>query len=241
VNKVHEVRLTAHNILQLLPEKNFMVMNSNISLISFSPDKALPAIINEELQDLALTSNDFTDLAGEELIKQLQLLIISQRPDLVIFIEDFDGQSLYPMEFLRDSFVKRIKTLIIGPNEDFANIYSCLKSRCNGFLCRQQVKKFIREAVQNIVSNDFFMDPKLFSQVIREFQEENNASKTVSEEEKRILKLLAKGLGDAEIADTMGFPRAEVKKTIEKINDKFQLHSCTETVLFAIREMHLHH
>lgn len=215
-------------------------MNPNISLINLSGQDNEQTVILNELQNFSLKMADFSDLEGEELIKYLQMHVISEKPDLVIFIEKFDGQSLYPLEFIKNSFVRRIKALIVGSSEDFSTIYASLKSRCNGFINRKQVSGLIKEAVETVLLNEFFMDPKLFSRVVKEFQKENNTPRTVTDKEKHILKFLAKGMMDGEIASSLKVTQDEVRMQIAEISDKFKLNSRTDAVLFAIRELNLH-
>jgi len=119
-------------------------------------------------------------------------------------------------------------------------VYAALKAGASGFLLKDATREQIIEGVRAVVRGDMLLAPTVTRRLVERFVRRSAAdlrpSSSLSEltaRETEVLKLVAKGLTNAEIATTLGIGEATVKTHVARLLMKLEVRDRVQAVIFA--------
>ena len=118
-------------------------------------------------------------------------------------------------------------------------VYRALKSGASGFLLKDATREQLVGAVRTIAAGDSLLAPSITRRLIEDFCRGPEpgavpaAAGTLSERELSVLKHLARGLSNAEIARELFLSEATVKSHVARILAKLGLRDRVQTIVFA--------
>ena len=137
-------------------------------------------------------------------------------------------------------FVARLKSvcptvlcLILTTYEDSIPIFEALKAGACGYLLKRAPAEEIISAIVQVHAGGSPMSPQIARQVVGFFHRQpgDEGLNALSEREREVLQLLAKGSMYKEIAGHLSISMDTVKTHARKIYEKLHVHSRTEAVL----------
>ena len=137
----------------------------------------------------------------------------------------------------------RIIMLTISDEE--ADLYEAIKAGATGYLLKEISIDEVASAVRAVHDGQSLISPAMASKLLTEFalmaKRSNDRSEQVptprlTERELEVLKLVARGLNNRDIARELYISENTVKNHIRNILEKLQLHSRMEAVVYAVRE-----
>jgi len=137
----------------------------------------------------------------------------------------------------------RIIMLTISDEE--ADLYDAIKAGATGYLLKEIPIEELAEAVRSVHDGQSLISPSMASKLLTEFalmakrtEERRNQvpAPRLTERELEVLKLVARGLNNRDIAKELFISENTVKNHIRNILEKLQLHSRMEAVVYAVRE-----
>jgi DNA-binding NarL/FixJ family response regulator len=137
----------------------------------------------------------------------------------------------------------RIIMLTISDEE--ADLYEAIKAGATGYLLKEISIDEVASAVRAVYDAQSLISPAMASKLLTEFalmaKRSNERSQQVptprlTERELEVLKLVARGLNNRDIAKELFISENTVKNHIRNILEKLQLHSRMEAVVYAVRE-----
>jgi DNA-binding NarL/FixJ family response regulator len=176
---------------------------------------------------------------GRQAVKQT----MEKEPDIVILdirMPDMDG-----LEALAAIKSARPKTTVLlmtsFPNPEY--LYRAVILGAAGFLNKNTEPDQITRAVKTIVSGESIIDRQLLRDSLKALRTEvrSGSSKdnmnvpSLTEREIRILTLIAEGLTNADIAETLSVSQNTVKTHIRHIFAKLDVSDRTQAAIWAIR------
>jgi DNA-binding NarL/FixJ family response regulator len=128
----------------------------------------------------------------------------------------------------------RIIVLTVSDEED--DLYGAVKAGANGYLLKEVSIEEVADAVRAVVAGQSLISPALASKLLAEFSghppkaidEHLIGSPRLSEREVAVLKLVALGHENAEIAEQLNVPESTVRNHVANILTKLQLRSQIE-------------
>ena len=119
-------------------------------------------------------------------------------------------------------------------------VYEAMKSGASGFLLKDVRPEQLAEAVRTVASGDALLAPAITRRLIEEFvrrpppgQRAPAELAELTDRELDVLKLIARGLSNAEIAQTLFLSEATVKTHVTRILTKLDLRDRVQAVVFA--------
>ena len=119
-------------------------------------------------------------------------------------------------------------------------IYDALKAGASGFLLKDVAPEGLVEAVRGIASGDTLLSPSITRRLVESFLRRPPASRGPSEavrsltaRELEVLRLLARGLTNAEIARSLVISEATAKTHVANLLGKLELRDRVQAVVFA--------
>jgi two-component system NarL family response regulator len=136
----------------------------------------------------------------------------------------------------------KIVMLTVSDEED--DLYEAIKAGATGYLLKEISIEEVADAVRAVMAGQSLITPSMASKLISEF---SNLSKkaearqavpvpVLTARELEVLKLVAQGMSNKEIATELYISENTVKNHVRNILEKLHLHSRMEAVMYAVRE-----
>jgi DNA-binding NarL/FixJ family response regulator len=140
------------------------------------------------------------------------------------------------------TLVKRLRgggnaqpVLMLTTFDDHQLFLDTLAAGANGFLLKDVSLEKLIEAIQTLAGGGFIAEPRLVSQASTGIDDAPPASADLlSNKEREILKLVAGGLSNREIANVIHLAEGTVKNHVSNILAKLGCRDRTQAVLYAI-------
>jgi DNA-binding NarL/FixJ family response regulator len=137
-----------------------------------------------------------------------------------------------------------VKILVLTNSDDEADLYESIKAGASGYLLKEIAPEEMPEAIRSVWQGHSRISPAMASKLLSEFaamtrregDRQPLGPPRLTERELQVLRLVAKGLGNREIAKDLYISENTVKNHIRNILEKLQLHSRMEAVIYAVRE-----
>jgi DNA-binding NarL/FixJ family response regulator len=167
-------------------------------------------------------------------------LVTREQPDLVLM--DLKMTGMNGIEATRQIRAKfpDVKVLVLTTYDDDEWVFDAIRAGASGYLLKDTPREKVIEAIRGTLENKSFVDPavagKLMGQVARgQTQPSNLLTDKLTERETDVLRLLAKGLSNAEIAGQLYLSDGTVRNHISAILDKLGVSDRTQAAVIAIQ------
>jgi DNA-binding NarL/FixJ family response regulator len=200
------------------------------------------AILREGIRALLALQKDIEVIGeagdGQEAIEQVRKL----KPDVVLM--DIAMPRLGGLEATTEITRGQTKTkvLVLTQYDSKEYILRFLKAGAAGYILKKALGTELAAAIRTVHEGGSFLYPSIAREVIAEYvrtcREKGVESlyDTLTDREKEILKLIAEGHTNKEIAELLFISVKTVIGHRTNIMEKLNIHSSTELVKFAIRE-----
>ena len=133
------------------------------------------------------------------------------------------------------------RVLILTTFELDEYVYEALRAGASGFLLKRTPAEDLIAGIRVVHSGDALLAPSVTKRLIDEFAarplpegtSQVEALEELTEREREVLSLVAKGMSNAEIAQTLFLSEGTVKTHIKRIFYKLGLRDRTQAVIFA--------
>src|SRR2546430_6231974 len=177
---------------------------------------------------------------GEEAVALAQELA----PDVVLMdvrMPRINGIDAAP-QISMDVPTTKILMLTVSDEED--DLYEAIKAGANGYLLKEISVEEVAEAIRAVAQGQSLISPSMASKLLNEFnalvrraeEKQQFPAPALTTRELEVLKLVAKGMSNREIADELYISENTVKNHVRNILEKLHLHSRMEAVIYAVRE-----
>ena len=125
--------------------------------------------------------------------------------------------------------------LMLTTFDDHQLFLDALAAGANGFLLKDVSLEKLIEAIETVAGGGFVAEPRLVSQVSTGIEDAPPVSRDLlSKKEREVLRLVAGGLSNREIADVIHLAEGTVKNHVSQILSKLNCRDRTQAVLYAI-------
>jgi DNA-binding NarL/FixJ family response regulator len=190
-------------------------------------------VVRNGLKDFISLSTDFLVVGsfktGEEALQQLPII----RPDIVIM--DINLPGMNGIECIRQVKDKSPSTqfMMFTVYENDEKVFEALKAGASGYLLKNTGLLQIAESVQELHEGGSPMSANIARKMVNLFRDTDKKTPfldLLSNREKEILQLLAKGLLYKEIAEQLNITTGTVRIHIHKIYEKLHVQNRTEAI-----------
>ena len=134
----------------------------------------------------------------------------------------------------------RLRVLVLTTFDLDEYVYGALKAGANGFLLKDAPRTQLIHAVRTVAAGDQMLDAAITRKLVDEFTRRPPPGDGVplelaelTEREVEVLRLVARGLSNAEIAQALYLTEATVKTHVAHVLRKLQLRGRVQAVVFA--------
>ncbi|MFP5322434.1 MAG: response regulator [Acidimicrobiia bacterium] len=140
--------------------------------------------------------------------------------------------------------VPTTKILMLTVSDEEEDLYEAIKAGATGYLLKEVSIEEVAPAARAVVAGQSLISPSMASKLLGEFSnlakraEERSSVPTprLTERELEVLRLVAQGKSNREIAGDLYISENTVKNHVRNILEKLHLHTRMEAVMYAVRE-----
>ncbi|KAA6214836.1 DNA-binding response regulator [Streptomyces albofaciens JCM 4342] len=199
----------------------------------------------------------------QKLIRESFGIVLNAQPDIEVIGEAVDGQDaidriaeLGPDVVLMDIRMPvldgleathritrsspHVKIVMLTTFDEDEYVYEALRAGANGFLLKDSSAQQLAEAVRTVAMGGALLAPTVTKRLIEEFAR-GGSPRTVrrgrvaglTERETEVLRLIAQGLSNSELAERLVIAEQTVKTHVSRVLVKLGLRDRTQAVVFA--------
>ena len=136
------------------------------------------------------------------------------------------------------------KILMLTISDEEADLYDAIKAGASGYLLKEISIDEVANAIRQVHAGQSMISPSMASKLLTEFatmvkktdEKPAAAQPRLTEREMEVLRLVAKGRNNRDIAKELFISENTVKNHIRNILEKLHLHSRMQAVVYAVRE-----
>jgi two-component system NarL family response regulator len=140
--------------------------------------------------------------------------------------------------------VPSAKIIMLTISDEEADLYDAIKAGASGYLLKEISIEEVATAIRAVNEGQSLISPSMASKLLTEFasmikrgdERQQLPTPRLTDREMEVLKLVAKGMNNRDIAKQLFISENTVKNHIRNILEKLQLHSRMEAVVYAVRE-----
>jgi DNA-binding NarL/FixJ family response regulator len=197
------------------------------------------ALLRGSFQALIDSDPEFTVVGAAGTGREAVDLATREEPDLVLMdvrMPEMDG-----IEATRLICAERPETrvLILTMFDLDAYVFAALRAGASGFLLKDARPADLLEAVRTVAAGDALLAPKVTRRLINEFTRRSEPRRVadelgkITERERDVLTLIAKGHSNAEIAERLHVTPGTVKTHVSHLLGKFEARDRAQLVIVA--------
>jgi NarL family two-component system response regulator LiaR len=197
------------------------------------------AVVREGLRALIEAKPDM-ELVGEaEDGVEAVLMARSLKPDVILLdllMPRMDGIEAIG-EIRQENPHARILILTSFAADD--KVFPAIKAGAAGYLLKDSSSQALIQAIREVYQGESSLHPTIARKLIREILRPSTAAPAenlLTEREVAVLKLIAGGLSNQEIADTLVISERTVSSHVSNILEKLHLANRTQAAVYALRE-----
>ncbi len=201
----------------------------------------------------------------QELFRRGLTMLLGVEPDILVVGEAGDGLSaarlvadVVPDVVLLDvrmpkrtgleacieikELVPAARIIMLTVSDEEADLYEAVKNGASGYLLKDSSIDEVAQAVRVVAEGQSLISPSMAVKLLDEFKEMSRTDRDqvhtprLTDRELEVLRLVATGLNNREVAKLLFISENTVKNHVRNILEKLQLHSRMEAVMYAVRE-----
>ncbi|MEV6983884.1 response regulator transcription factor [Sphaerisporangium sp. NPDC051017] len=203
------------------------------------------ALIRRSLE-LALAAEPDIDVVGEASDGQEAVELADRLlPDVVLMDVRMPRQGGIEATRVIKASVPSARIIMLTVSDEEEDLFEAIKAGATGYLLKDVQIDEVPDAVRGVHEGQSLINPAMAAKLISEFASMSRKEAErppqlpvprLTEREMEVLRLVAKGMNNREIAKELFISENTVKNHVRNILEKLQLHSRMEAVVYAVRE-----
>lgn len=188
----------------------------------------------EQVQVVGEASN------GQEALTRVAAL----RPDVVLM--DLNMPVMSGSEATRRIFAQhpQVRVIMLTVSSREEDLFEAIKAGAQGYLLKNAQTAELVAAIQQVHAGEAIVAPPMAARLVEEFRQlaqrvpvrpDTALPASLSEREAEVLRLVAQGLANKEIAQRLGLSEHTVKSHLRNILDKLHLRSRAHAAAYAVQ------
>ncbi len=200
-------------------------------------------LMREGLETLLGFENEISVISMAENGVDALEQISKEQPDIVLIdIRMPVMNGVQCTEQIRKNYPK-VKVLILTTFDDDEYIIDCLKCGAQGYLLKDLSSEKLVSSIRDVYEGNAVLSPEITAKIMMHISDQNIKKEhksgsvkenELTEREKEILKKMAKGLNNREIANSLFITEGTVKNYITNIYSKLGINDRTKAILYAM-------
>jgi len=191
------------------------------------------ALVREGTRQILSGENDFTVVGEASRGDEAVQLVLEMRPTVVLM--DMRMPGINGIEATRQILDKALdtKVVIVSAHEDEDYVREALAAGASGYILKTAPARELVEGIRAVAAGSLVLSPSLSRRLAQARSDPARASDRLSARELAVLRQIALGLANKEIARDLGISQRTVEGHLHNIFEKLRVSSRTEAVVYA--------
>ena len=192
---------------------------------------------------LVLEGEDDLEIVGEAADGPSAIgLVSSEAPDVVLLDVRMPGMSGLEACAAIRTLSADTRIIMLTSSDDESDLYASVKAGASGYLLKDASIDEVADAVRLVADGQSLINPAMAAKLLEEFKQisdarpEETLGPRLTSRELEVLRQVARGLNNRQIATELYISENTVKNHVRNILEKLQLHSRLEAVMYAVRQ-----
>ncbi len=169
-------------------------------------------------------------------------VVLRTDPDVVLLDVRMPGRTGIETCSELKALMPSARIVMLTASDEESDLYDAVKSGASGYLLKDASIDEVARAVRLVADGQSLISPAMAVKLLDEFKQLAGsgsapvAAPRLTERELEVLRLVARGHSNREIARMLFISENTVKNHVRNILEKLQLHSRMEAVMYAVRE-----
>ncbi len=168
----------------------------------------------------------------------IELLDDRQTDVLLLDINMPNMNGLQVLQYIRDKKIK-VKVLILTIHNEVEYLMRAVEIGVDGYVLKDSDSSVLKKAIFNVYNGEVYIQPELTNLLKMKMDEKNSNADSyedsLTKREIEVLKLIAEGLFNKEIAYTLDISEKTVKNHVSNIFKKINVSDRTQAAVYAIK------
>jgi DNA-binding NarL/FixJ family response regulator len=167
-------------------------------------------------------------------------LVAKKTPDLVLM--DLKMPIMNGVEATRQIKAKHpeVKILVLTTYDDDEWVFDAIQAGASGYLLKDTPREEVVKAIRGTVTGKTYIDPSIAGKVLRQASSHQTQPATLitsklTDRETEVLRLIARGLSNSDIADRLFLSEGTVRNHVSAILAKLGVSDRTQAAVIAIQ------
>lgn len=172
---------------------------------------------------------------GETAVRQCQAL----RPDVVVMdLALPNNEGMDTIRAIKRSY-PQVYVLVLTNFAEEERVLAAMKAGAQGYMLKDATTQDVIRAIRDVYRGKVVLHPSVAYVLLRALQSQSTADETalqtLTDREREVLQLVARGRTNQDIAAQLGIDERTVRVHVTHILQKLDLHNRTQAALFALR------
>lgn len=195
-------------------------------------------VVRDGVKALIDANDDLTVVAEAGSVKEAVAQAERTRPDVVVMdVRLADGSGIEATREIRAK-LEKTQVLMLTSFADDEALFASIMAGAAGYVLKQIKGTDLVDAVRRVAAGQSLLDPAVTARVldrIRRGPDQPDELKTLTDQERRILTLVAEGLTNREIAERMFLSEKTIKNYVSSLLAKLGLERRTQAAVLAAK------
>jgi two-component system response regulator DevR len=195
-------------------------------------------IVRRGLRELLETDGDLEVVGEAGTVAEALARVPSTRPDVAVLdVRLPDGNGVEACRDIRSAHPE-VRCLMLTSFADDEALFDSIMAGAAGYLLKQVRGSDLVDSVRRVAAGQSLLDPTVTAKVLerlRHPQEDDEQLARLTDQERRILDLLAEGLTNRQIGEQLFLAEKTVKNYVSNLLMKLGMHRRTEAAVYAAR------
>ncbi|MGH3423492.1 MAG: response regulator [Nocardioidaceae bacterium] len=167
--------------------------------------------------------------------------VTATAPDVVLLDVRMPGMSGLETCTAIKSVSPSTAIVMLTASDEESDLYDSIKNGASGYLLKDSSIDQVAEAIRLVAAGQSLISPSMAAKLLDEFKQISRADRPqptgtrLTERELEVLRHVARGLNNKDIAKMLFISENTVKNHVRNILEKLQMHSRMEAVMYAVR------
>ncbi|AEY66377.1 response regulator transcription factor [Clostridium sp. BNL1100] len=174
---------------------------------------------------------------GEEAVAMSKKI----RPDIILMDINMPViNGLQAIKMLKQESVN-YKIIVLTLHQDREYLFKTLQLGCEGYVLKDAESSVLIEAIRSVYRDQTYIQPNMTGELVKEFnrvtlyEQDKSIVNNLTNREVEVLKLIAEGMINKEIAKTLYISEKTVKNHISNIFKKLDVNDRTQAAIYAFK------
>jgi len=195
-------------------------------------------IVRRGVRELLEAEEDLEVVGEAETAERALPRVSATRPDVAVLdvrLPDGDG-----VEVCRDirSMHPEVQCIMLTSFADDEAVYAAIMAGASGYVLKQVRGDELVDGIRRVAAGESLLDPAVTTRVLdrlRTQQNEDDELKALTEQERKILDLIAEGMTNRQIGEQLFLAEKTVKNYVSNVLSKLGMSRRTEAAAYAAR------